>query len=505
MSAAARAWLRSAPVTSAVTHEAAAVDGDAGGVHRRRPRGARGRRARARRLLSRVPLRHDAKRAARGGWATSGANAPSRWEWGGPTGVPHLLVMFFAARRQARGARAARRPATAWKQAFEPLRWLGTADLDGIEPSASPTASASRRSTGTQQRNPRRAQVDYSNVVALGEFLLGYTQRVRQVHRPAVGRRSMPRAPGCCRPRTRRRRRTSVATAPISSCGSCGRTCGASGGSSTEQAGGDPAGAEKLAAALVGRTRAGDPLVPIEQAAIPGIGSSPKEVRQNRFTYDQDPAGVGCPFGAHMRRANPRNADYPGRPTALARLITLLGFGPRGFRDDLMSSVRFHRILRRGREYGPGLSPEDALAPAPTDEPERGLHFICLNANISRQFEFLQNAWIMSTKFSGLTGESDPLIGNRERIAGCPATDEFVIPQDGGLVPQGVGAAAVRHGEGWGVLLHAGVTRPALSRGGWRCLVPSRSSYPAKSRRRPLLALAARARLPRRAPCRRAR
>ena len=39
----------------------------------------------------------------------------------------------------------------------------------------------------------------------------------------------------------------------------------------------------------------------------------------------------------------------------------------------------------------------------------------------------------MSTKFSGLTGESDPLIGNRERIAGCPATDEFVIPQDGGL------------------------------------------------------------------------
>ena len=116
----------------------------------------------------------------------------------------------------------------------------------------------------------------------------------------------------------------------------------------------------------------------------------------------------------------------------LARLITLLGFGPRGFRDDLMSSVRFHRILRRGREFGPGLSPEDALAPAPPNEPERGLHFICLNANISRQFEFLQNAWIMSTKFSGLSGESDPLVGNRERVEGCPATDEFVMPQDGG-------------------------------------------------------------------------
>jgi deferrochelatase/peroxidase EfeB len=111
----------------------------------------------------------------------------------------------------------------------------------------------------------------------------------------------------------------------------------------------------------------------------------------------------------------------------------MLGLGPRGFRDDLMSSVRFHRILRRGREFGPGLSPEDALAPAPPNEPERGLYFICLNANISRQFEFLQNAWIMNTKFSGLSGESDPLLGNREPIPGCPVTDDFIIQEDGGL------------------------------------------------------------------------
>ncbi len=88
----------------------------------------------------------------------------------------------------------------------------------------------------------------------------------------------------------------------------------------------------------------------------------------------------------------------------------MLGFGPNGFRDDLMSPVRFHRILRRGREYGPGLEPEDALTPPLPNEPERGLHFVCLNANITRQFEFLQNAWIMNTKFSGMTGESDPLV-----------------------------------------------------------------------------------------------
>jgi deferrochelatase/peroxidase EfeB len=111
----------------------------------------------------------------------------------------------------------------------------------------------------------------------------------------------------------------------------------------------------------------------------------------------------------------------------------MLGFGPRGFRDDLMSSVRFHRILRRGREYGSELKPEEALEPAPPNEPKRGLHFICLNANISRQFEFLQNAWMVNTKFSGLTGESDPLLGTRAKIPGCPITADFTQPQEDGL------------------------------------------------------------------------
>ncbi len=53
----------------------------------------------------------------------------------------------------------------------------------------------------------------------------------------------------------------------------------------------------------------------------------------------------------------------------MKKLITMLGFGPNGFRDDLMSSVRFHRILRRGREYGPELKPEDALTPARLTNP----------------------------------------------------------------------------------------------------------------------------------------
>jgi len=100
---------------------------------------------------------------------------------------------------------------------------------------------------------------------------------------------------------------------------------------------------------------------------------------------------------------------------------------------DSFRGQRFHRILRRGREYGPELSPSDALAPAPPDDPERGLHFICLNANILRQFEFLQNAWIANTKFSALTGESDPLLGNREPVPPFPAAADFNRQEDGGL------------------------------------------------------------------------
>ena len=125
-----------------------------------------------------------------------------------------------------------------------------------------------------------------------------------------------------------------------------------------------------------------------------------------------------CPFGAHIRRANPRNADLPpGSGGLFAKLLHTLGFGNKKYRDDVIASTRFHRLLRRGREYGPGLSPEQAVQPDSPDTSEHGIYFICLNANISRQFEFVQNAWIMSTKFNAMTEESDPLLG--QSPAGC--------------------------------------------------------------------------------------
>jgi deferrochelatase/peroxidase EfeB len=97
-----------------------------------------------------------------------------------------------------------------------------------------------------------------------------------------------------------------------------------------------------------------------------------------------------------------------------------------------VASSRFHRLLRRGRIYGPPLSPDAALTTAPAaDEPERGLHFVCLCANIARQFEFVQNAWTASAKFAGLRDETDPLLGNREPLLDGGPTDGFSMPQAG--------------------------------------------------------------------------
>jgi deferrochelatase/peroxidase EfeB len=183
------------------------------------------------------------------------------------------------------------------------------------------------------------------------------------------------------------------------------------------QAKGDADLRERLAAAMVGRTKNGEPLV------------APGEV--NNFTYQADPRGLRCPLGAHIRRANPRNADLPpGPPGILSRLWRMLGFNATALEQDLVASTRFHRLLRRGRTYGAGVAPSGSAA-GPSSSQDTGLHFICLVANIKRQFEFVQSAWLMGSKFSGLT-ESDPLLGHRLPDPGDTPTDGFSIPQADG-------------------------------------------------------------------------
>ena len=429
--AAARAWLRAAPVTSAVTMDppptvALQVAFTAGGL------AELGLPSSVIDAFSPEFITGMTEESRTRRLGDVGTNAPAQWAWGYDANLPHLVVMFFS---EPRGLTGFIQSATGphWSDAFEEMRWLKTADLDGIEPFGFADGISQPGIDWRRERDLTKPQIDYSNVVALGEFLLGYPNEYNKyTDRPLLDldANSAGLLPAEDAPEKKdlARNGTYLVLRDLR------QDVRGFWQFVSREMGGSVAAGEKLATAMVGRTRAGDPLVPIEKEPIPGIGSDPEEVRKNRFTYAQDPSGSACPFGAHIRRANPRNPDFPGRPAGLLkRIITMLGFGPRGFRDDLMSPVRFHRILRRGREYGPELLPENALSPAPSDDPARGLHFVCLNANISRQFEFLQNAWIVNTKFSGMTSESDPLLGTRSEVDGCPVTADFNQPRAGRL------------------------------------------------------------------------
>jgi deferrochelatase/peroxidase EfeB len=181
---------------------------------------------------------------------------------------------------------------------------------------------------------------------------------------------------------------------------------------------------------MVGRRMDGTPLVPVEGKPIAGI--DPGTAATNQFTYTSDQDGVRCPFGAHIRRSNPRTPDLPASNDPISRLGHMLGFGNARYRDDVIAATRFHRILRRGREYGERLTAEDAVADSP-DPGEHGIHFMCIVGNILRQFEFVQNSWVMGTKFAALSDESDPLLGNRTPIAGC-AANTFSHPQEASVI-----------------------------------------------------------------------
>ena len=138
-----------------------------------------------------------------------------------------------------------------------------------------------------------------------------------------------------------------------------------------------------LAAKMVGRWQDGTPLVTSPQGPDAALAADPARV--NDFRYSTDVSGFACPVGAHVRRTNPRDHE---------------GF----FGGKLVDR---HRIIRRGRAYGPAL-PEGALE---DDGHERGLVFKCYQADIERQFEVIQSRWIADGDPFALGNDRDPTVG----------------------------------------------------------------------------------------------
>ena len=141
-----------------------------------------------------------------------------------------------------------------------------------------------------------------------------------------------------------------------------------------------------LAERAVGRNTKGDLLCPAGYLP-PDAYDQP----ENDFGfYDRDLHGIGCPAGSHVRRSNPRDGLAPTPDQ----------------KQTLLDAANNHRILRRGRKYGATIS-----IPPVEDHVDRGLLFICLNTDIARQFEFVQQTWLLNPNFATLYDETDPLVG----------------------------------------------------------------------------------------------
>ncbi|MDE2577200.1 MAG: cytochrome P450 [Hyphomicrobiales bacterium] len=149
---------------------------------------------------------------------------------------------------------------------------------------------------------------------------------------------------------------------------------------------------EWLAAKMMGRWRDGTSLLRSARApAAPDL--------DNDFSYGlEDPQGLRCPYGAHVRRANPRDSLHPGDPAE-------------------QKITNRHRILRRGRSYVDGKA--------------QGMMFVALCADVERQFEMIQQSWIGSPCFHGLSSEPDPVAMTGDK---AQTQRTFTIPTPAGAI-----------------------------------------------------------------------
>jgi Dyp-type peroxidase family len=149
---------------------------------------------------------------------------------------------------------------------------------------------------------------------------------------------------------------------------------------------------EWIAAKMVGRWRE-DGTSTMRHPKHPGGGQPDRGL----LFGEADRYGLHCPFGSHIRRANPRDSLNPGAP-------------------DQIDITNQHRVLRVGRPYGPQKRSKNP-----------GLLFMCVNTDIEGQFEFLQQTWVLGRSFHGLEDESDQV------VAPCQSQQEIMsIPTEHG-------------------------------------------------------------------------
>ncbi len=171
-----------------------------------------------------------------------------------------------------------------------------------------------------------------------------------------------------------------------------------------------PGGREMLAAKFVGRWRDnGAPLATAPDteskkcwdARFAAATPEEQDKMLSDWTYTDDPSGAKCPFSSHMRRINPRASleltkDAFDTPGALANR---------------------RRVIRRGLPYGD-------VQDATRNDGNHGIVIMMLNADIARQFEFVQQQWINYGNDFRASNDKEIILGNH-----CPEQPSKAVIQ----------------------------------------------------------------------------
>lgn len=303
-----------------------------------------------------------------------GENDPGRWRWGGDSQPVDVLVMIFAPTAERLNAAVARWTSAAGLTEVARIEATPRSVAEGTEPFGFVDGISQPILKGSHaaERFP-----ESRHLTALGEVVLGYENADGVV--PPV-----PSLDAC--PEFGKNGSFLVARQLVQHVADFKAFL-------ENRSGGDPLVAELLAAKIVGRRYDGTPLVPYADG------------RDNEFGFADDPFGYGCPIGAHIRRANPRDTFTDANAPS----------------PDPLAANR-HRILRRGQPYG-----QEGGA-------ECGLLFVGLNADFERQFEFIQKDWVNNPAFAGVAAECDPLVGCRAgfhefTIQALPAPARLTLPR----------------------------------------------------------------------------
>ncbi len=199
---------------------------------------------------------------------------------------------------------------------------------------------------------------------------------------------------------------------------------------------------ERLGALLVGRWHSGAPVSRTPDEDIPEMGGDVLANNHFGFAADTpplpliggqltnkfpeaaaDPIGLTCPLAAHIRKVNTRDVgnDQGGRRASFER-----------------------RILRRALPYGDPIDNGES-----DDDADRGLMFLCYQASIVDQFEFLNQTWMSDPAAPRAPSGHDMVVGqngqpgeDRERsavfvtkdaqVATVTSPADFVVPTGGG-------------------------------------------------------------------------